>query len=43
MDEAEVIEIDNGVFHHEEKPFLVKSEQMVSVHKVNSEDEAILI
>ena len=41
MDEAEVIEIDNGVFHHEEKPFLVKSEQMVSVHKVNSEDEAI--
>lgn len=44
MDETEVIEngvINNGIIHHEEKPFLVKSEQMVGVHKVESESEAI--
>ena len=40
MEETEVV-IDNGVIHHDDKPFLVKSEQMVGVHKVDSEDEAI--
>jgi hypothetical protein len=44
MDETEIIDngvIANGIIHHENKPFFVKSEQMVSVHKVESEDEAI--